>query len=155
MTLFEYRYVAVSDSFSRLLVRALTLKSSTRSCGAQQCHCQRIGQTHSRQLFCFVRRSCPLELGDKNVERTEYSLSHGIRIALIKATRLGRLIASCSPTTGHTIRCPMLAFVDKYIVLEGAVSFGLSILSASRGSEIESRGHTEKLLNRYNSIVGD
>ena len=89
------------------------------------------------------------------MELAEDLLSHSVRIALIKAVRLGRLEASSSPTTRHTIGCTVLTFVDKYIVLEGGIPFGLSIYQRLVGSGIKSRRHTEKLLNRYNSIFGD
>jgi hypothetical protein len=61
------------------------------------------------------------------VERTEDLLSHGVPIALVEPTSLGGLEATSSPTTGHAVRGPMLTFVDKYIALEGAVPFGLSM----------------------------
>jgi hypothetical protein len=75
----------------------------------------------------IVTERCPPELEGTNVERTEDLLSHGVPIALVKRTSFGGLEATSSPTTGHTVRGPMLAFVNKYIVLEGAVPFGLSM----------------------------
>jgi hypothetical protein len=91
----------------------------------------------------IVKERCPPELEGTNVELTEDLLSHGIPIALVKRTSLGGLEATSSPTTGHTVRGPMLAFVDNYIVLEGAVPFGLSICRSPMWSEIGQRTYGE------------
>ena len=75
----------------------------------------------------------------QNIERTEDLLGHGVRISLVKGTSLVGLIASCVPTTSHAVVCAMLAFVDKDIVLEGAVHFGLSIFRSPVWSAIGQR----------------
>src|ERR1700761_6974092 len=79
------------------------------------------------------------------MEPAEDLLSHGVRVALVKAISLGRLEASSGPTTRHTIGCTMLAFVDKYIVLKGAIPFGLRIY--------QSRVARDQIRTTYGEIV--
>ena len=86
---------------------------------------------------------CPPELEDANLERVKDLLGHGIRIALVEGKGLGRLVASRFPATGHTVGCAMLAFVDKYIVLKGAIPAGLSICRSLSWSNIGWRTYGE------------
>jgi hypothetical protein len=90
-----------------------------------------------------VTERCPPELESTNVERAEDLLSHGVRIALVKCTRFVGLEAMSGPTTSHTVCGPMLAFVEKYIVLEGTVPFGLGICRSLVWSEIGQRTYSE------------